>query len=264
MDRYSELMVFTRAVAEGDEGLDEDEPGEQPAGPVENAAEGDEIEHAQRADLPLIQLNTERLLSEMVPKPVVPHTDEKDADESADLINETGRPPERAAFLGGDGADAQAGYPDHLPGEEVKGAGVLQRNLQSSDMNDHMVNPRTQAELRKQPDRPAGQQDAFPASVCRDGKEKWRDQQKNYVHRQDIEQRRAIDEQKRADNSVKWMCEIEVEQVDQRKPVRQHGEGCTDGEGEREQDQVIAVYAQCALPELCPQSDPGLSRLPAI
>jgi hypothetical protein len=58
--------------------------------------------------------------------------------------------------------------------------------------------------------------------------------------------------------------EIVVEQVDQRKPVRQHGEGCGYGESEREQDQVIAVYAQRALPELCPQSCPGLYRLPAI
>jgi hypothetical protein len=70
----------------------------------------------------------------------------------AELIDETGRPPEEADFLGGDGADAQSGYPDHLPGEEVKRAGVLQKNLQGSDVNDHIVNPRTQAELRKQPD----------------------------------------------------------------------------------------------------------------
>src|ERR1700722_2505910 len=108
----------------------------------------------------------------MVPKPVVPHTNEEDADKGADVINETGRRPEGAAFLDGGGADAQSGYPDHLPGEEVKGAGVLQRNLQRSEVNDHMVNPRTQAELCKQPDRPACQQDAFPASMCRDGKQK--------------------------------------------------------------------------------------------
>jgi hypothetical protein len=46
------------------------------------------------------------------------------------------------------------------------------------------------------------------------------------------------------------MCEIEVEQVDQRKPVRRYGEGGGHSEGAREQDQVIAVYAQRALPEL--------------
>jgi hypothetical protein len=60
------------------------------------------------------------------------------------------------------------------------------------------------------------------------------------------------------------MCEIEVEQIDQCRSVRHHSEGCGYGEGDREQDQVIAVYAQCALPELCPQSCPGLGRLPAI
>jgi len=60
------------------------------------------------------------------------------------------------------------------------------------------------------------------------------------------------------------MCEIEVEQVDQRKPVRHHGEGGGHGEGACEQDQVIGVYAQCALPELCPQSGPGPCRLPDI
>jgi hypothetical protein len=60
------------------------------------------------------------------------------------------------------------------------------------------------------------------------------------------------------------MCEIEVEQVDQRKPVRHYSEGGGHGEGEREQDQVIAVNSQCALPELCPQSGPGLCRLQAI
>jgi hypothetical protein len=32
-------------------------------------------------------LHAERLLSEVVPKPVVPHTNEKDADEDADLVN---------------------------------------------------------------------------------------------------------------------------------------------------------------------------------
>ena len=60
------------------------------------------------------------------------------------------------------------------------------------------------------------------------------------------------------------MCEIEVEQVDQRKPVRRHGEGGGHSESAREQDQVIAVYAQCALPELCPQNGPGLCCLPDI
>jgi len=58
----------------------------------------------------------------------------------------------------------------------------------------------------------------------------------------------------------KRMSEIEVEKVEQ----RHHGEGGGHSEGEREQDQVISVNAQCALPELCPQSGPGLCRLPDI
>src|SRR5882757_8613140 len=194
-----------RRLAQHDEGLDQEHSREQFSRPVDDACKGDQVNQAQRAELPLIQLQAERLLSELIPKPVVPHTNEKDADKITDLISKTGRLPEGAPFLGGDGADAQSGYPDHLPGEEVKGAGVLERNMQGSDVNDHMVNPSTQAELRKQPDRRAGQQDAFPASVCRNGKQKWCDQQKNHVHRQDIEQRRAIDEQKRADNSVERM-----------------------------------------------------------
>src|SRR5712664_3563811 len=69
------------------------------------------------------------MTSEVVPEPVVSHTDEKDADNGADLISETGRRREGAAFLGEGDADAQSGHPDRLPGEEVKGAGVLQRNL---------------------------------------------------------------------------------------------------------------------------------------
>ena len=60
------------------------------------------------------------------------------------------------------------------------------------------------------------------------------------------------------------MCEIEVEQVDHRKPVRHHGEADGHSEGAREQDQVISVDAQGALPESCPQSGPGLCRLPHI
>ena len=42
-------------LSQGDQRLEQGEVGEQPARPVDDAAERDEIEHAQRADLPLVE-----------------------------------------------------------------------------------------------------------------------------------------------------------------------------------------------------------------
>jgi len=93
---------FEGGFAEGQEGLAEDHADDQFAGPVEDAAEGKEIDEAQWADLPLVEGECEVLGGEVGAKPVVPDADEEEADRGGEGEDKTRKPGEgKRALRGG-------------------------------------------------------------------------------------------------------------------------------------------------------------------
>jgi hypothetical protein len=134
-----------------------------------------------------------------------------------------------------------------LPGEEVEGSSLLERDLKVGDVDDGGVDPGAETELCEEPDEAAGEEDESPAATGGDGQEVWGDDEEDDVEREDVEQGRAVDKEERADNGGDGMGEVEVEQIGDGGAVSEDGETGCEGEGEDEQDDVIAVDGRRSL-----------------
>jgi len=105
---------------------------------------------------PLVEHEAEGLLVEVRTEPAMAYADEEDTDRGAERYSPTGHELEGDILLGGASAEPEADDPDHLPREEIEGAGFLERNLEMRDVDDPVVDDVAEAELREEPDEGAG------------------------------------------------------------------------------------------------------------
>ena len=159
------------------------------------------------------------------------------------------------AGVGGFGADPHAEEPDFLPGEKIEGPSLLQGDLETGDMDDKSMDPGTKAELGKNPDESADGKKESPAPPGGEGEDVWGGDEEEDVHRENVEQRWAVDEEKRADDRGERVGKVEVEQVGERRAVSVDSHPGCGGEGKDEQGDVIAVNFEGAFPELGPKGE---------
>jgi hypothetical protein len=154
----------------------------------------------KRADLPLVDEQAEGLLGEVLAEPDMARADEEDADRGAERNAPARNARQRQHPAGGSGAEPEAGHPDRLPREEIEGSGFLQRNLQVGEVDDGVVDHVAEAELREQPDEGAPGEHDSPSHPQGRGQDERGEEQKQHVHGEDVEQRRAIEQQRGADD----------------------------------------------------------------
>src|SRR6185437_1620345 len=135
------------------------------AEPVDDHAEADQVDDAERADGPLIELHAERLLREVRAEPAVADSDEEQAQCCADGDDGAAHASVGVVAAGHFSAEPEADDPDGLPGEEIEGSGFLERDAQVGEGDDSGVNQVAEAELREQPDGEAGDEDFLPAEA---------------------------------------------------------------------------------------------------
>jgi len=239
-----------RGLAEGEEGLDADDALDHGARSVEEESEGSEVEQAERADLPLVELHAEELRREVRPEPAVAHSKEEDADGRAEEIERAGKSGKGPPASGDEGAKAKAEDPDQLPGKEVKGSSLLQGDVEVRCSDGKIVDPGPHTELGEQPDGAAGGEDPAPTLFCGEDKQGRRGEHENDVDGKDIEQRWAVDQQQRGDDGRERMREVVVQQVGERGAMSVRGYRRRNGEGEQQHEEVVAVDAKAALPYL--------------
>src|SRR6266436_4692391 len=75
-----------RRLAQRDERLDQHQPGERSAQPVNDAGKSDQVQHAKGTDLPFIELPSQYLLGQFASEPVMTHAQKEEADGCADGI----------------------------------------------------------------------------------------------------------------------------------------------------------------------------------
>lgn len=248
-----------RSLAEGKERLAGDGFNNIFAQCVQDDTEADEIEDAEWADLPFIELNAERLLVEVRAEPSIADEDEQNADDKAGDDRGAGNVAIGGESAGESGAEPEAGDPHGLPCEEIEGSGLLQGNVEMSEVDDPVVHEIAQAELGEEPDEHAGGEDDFPANAGRERQERRREEQKDDVHRKDVQQWRAIEQKERADDRRGGVRDVEVEQVGDGDAVRINRISRGYSKCEEEQNQVIAVDFERAAEELA--VDSGLVAL---
>ena len=124
-------------------------------------------------------------------------------------------------------------------------------------LHDYVMDDRcADAKLGQQPDDGAAENHRPPTSLYRNRERKWRRQQEDDVDRQDIQQRRAVDQQQRADDGDCRMSDVEVQQMLQRGMMAVDRECRRKGEGQQQQRDVVRIDAKGALPELAAQAAP--------
>src|SRR5579862_5492269 len=99
------------------------------------------------------------------------------------------------------------------------------------DADYDVVHHIAKAELRGEPEDSADGEDFAPAAFHSSRKNERREEEEDDVHRQNVQQRRAVKEQDRSDDGDDWMCDIEVEQIVNGCSVSCDCVGCGDGEG---------------------------------
>jgi hypothetical protein len=186
------------------------------------------------------------------PNQRVAHADEEDADRGAEGYSPAGHMLEGNILLRGARAEPEADDPDRLPREEVEGAGFLERNLQMGDVDDPVVHDVAQAELREEPDEGAGGEDDPPSETHGYGEKQRREEEEHDVHGEDVEQRRAVDEEDGAGDGGARVIQVEIQQVGDGGAVMVYGPAGGDGEGERQEKHVVGVNLEGALPEARP------------
>lgn len=239
-----------RGLSQGKEWLNGDDALDDAARSIKEDGEGRQVEQAKRADLPFIELEAEELRGEMRPEPGVSYAHEEEADSCADEVDGARKPVEGPVAVGDGGPDPETESPDELPGEEIECAGLLQGDMKMRGSNDEIVDPGSEAKLGQQPDAAAGGEDPAPASARREDKQGWRGDHEDDVHGQDIEQRRAVNQQQGRDNRRERMREVIVQQIDKRGPMGVRGYRCRDGERKQQHKKVIAIDAKATLPDL--------------
>ena len=239
-----------RGLAEGEEGLDADDALDHGARSVEEESEGGEIEQAERADLPLVELHAEELRREMRPEPGVAHSKEEDADSRAEEIERAGKPGEWPPAPGDEGTKAKAEDPDQLPGKEIEGTSLLQGDVEVRCPDGEIVDPGPHAELGEQPDGAAGGEDQAPTLSRSEDEQRRRGEHEDDVDGKDIEQRWAVDQQQRGDDGREGMREVVVQQVGERGAMSVRSYRRRNGKGEQQHEEVVTVDAQAALPDL--------------
>ena len=105
-------------------------------------------------------------------------------------------------------------------------------------------------ELRQKPEENGNCEDRFPAETARKQQHRRRENQENNVHRQNIQQRRTVNQQQRFDHGLFSASDkIKIEQIVQAGPVAAHGDGHRHQEGECEQHSMVEIQANGAAPE---------------
>lgn len=230
-----------RGFAEGEERLARDDLDHVSAQEIEDDGEADEVDDTKRTDLPLIKLKAERLRGEVGAEPTESDSDEDETDEEAHDGNPAGSSSERKSVVGEFGSEPQADGPDGLPRKEIEGSCFLQGDVEMSDVLDESVGHVAQAKLSAEPDESTGGEDFLPSEAdCRGQNDRSEDEEDD-VHGQNVKQRRAIKQENGADDGGRRMREIEIEKIGERGAVGVDGVSGSDGEGEEEQDQVVAV-----------------------
>src|SRR5690349_18494363 len=156
---------LNRSPPQGDEWLMRDEPADGPTQTVEHADEGNEVQHAKRAELPFVEQQSQAVLCPMRAPPGMAHAEEEEADRSREPVNPSGKRMQRQLTLNGAGAHPHAHDPYPLPGEEVEGAPLLQRDRQMRGSHHGIMDIDPQMELGEQPDDGAAGDDRTPASA---------------------------------------------------------------------------------------------------
>src|SRR5712675_1858509 len=111
------------------------------------------------------------------------------------------------------------------------------------------VNRSSLTKLSENPDQTAGNKDQLPAPAAGQIQHNGCGQQKDYVHRQNVEQGRAVNEQERASHGMVGMRQVEVEKAFQ---ARTPGVNCHCGdhcEGNAKKSEVITVELKRTLPK---------------
>ena len=130
--------------------------------PIKHHHKSQQIQNPERADLPFVQPHSQRLLRQVRPQPAMPHTHEEQADSGGHSRTPGWDFPQRNYTDGRGRAQPQACNPNRLPGKQVEGSCLLQRNSQVRHADDCVMRQISQAELSQQPHRTAGCQNPSP------------------------------------------------------------------------------------------------------
>ena len=128
------------------------EPAHRTTQAVEHTDEGDDVQHAQRPELPFVEQQTEAVLCPSRAPPQMTHADKEDADRPSNADSPFGDDMQRELALDGACAHPHAHDPYPLPGEEIEGAPFLQGNGQMRNAHNIVLDCSAEAELRQQPD----------------------------------------------------------------------------------------------------------------
>ncbi len=243
-----------RRLAQGQEGLDRNQRKHDPPQPVEDHCECNEVEHAQRPDVPFIERKGQRSLRKARPQPAVAHPEEEDASASRHGDCPARHPLQRHLPFSRLSPQPQPGHPDRLPRQQVEGPCLLQGNLQVGEPDNLRMQQLAAAHLRRQPERTAGKQQIAPTPAHAEGEHDRARRKENNVHRQNIEQGRAVEQQHGAQDRRRRVRDVEVEQVRNCRAVRRYGKPGGDGKRKDEHEQVNAVDLERSFPQLGSQS----------
>src|ERR1700720_5018811 len=107
-----------------------------------------------------------------------------------------------------------------------------------------------EAELRQHPERERSPQNRLPPKAARQQNQNGRHREKNNVERQNIEQRRAVNQKRRFRDGLLWSGhEIEIEEVVKSGPVAARRDRNSHQKRKSQQKGVVAVQAQRAAPD---------------
>src|ERR1700751_2140457 len=118
-----------RGFAEREERLARNDFDYVSAQEIENHGEANEVDDAEPADLPLVELKAERLWREVRAEPAEADSNEEETNYEANAPDPAGNFPEGESSLGEPGSKPEADGPDGLPGEEIEGSGFLKRDV---------------------------------------------------------------------------------------------------------------------------------------
>jgi len=96
---------------------------------------------------------------------------------------------------GAAGAHPQSQHPQKLPGKSAECAGFMKRHGQAGEFHGRVIKPQPQAELGQEPKPQAGAHHRTPAAAQPMGQYPRAGQHEQDVHRQNVQQRRLVDQQ---------------------------------------------------------------------